>query len=107
VFVGPALGALFERLPERLLRLVQLHLAQPRAAESAEVVALLGELPNQLLAAVLEIASRESLVRLPEPSLAATRKLLHRAVSAGGPIARRAYPLLSELESKLSVARRT
>jgi hypothetical protein len=106
VFAGPALGALFERLPERLLRLVELHLVQPRAAESAEVVALLGELPNQLLGAVLDIASRESLVRLPEPSLAATRKLLHRAVSAGGPLARRAYPLLSELESKLSVTRR-
>jgi hypothetical protein len=31
---------------------------------------------------------------------------LHRAVSAGGALGRRAYPLLANLELKLSTARR-
>jgi len=45
--------------------------------------------------------------RLPGPTLAGARKLLHRAVSEGGAVGRRAYPVLSDLEQKLSSARRS
>lgn len=105
-FVGGALGVLFERLPERLLRVLSLHFEKPSPQEAADVVALLTELPDSLLEGAVGAAEDHALVRLPGPSLTATRKLLHRAVSAGGAVARRAYPLLADLEQKLGTARR-
>jgi hypothetical protein len=105
-FAGAALRALFERLPERLLGVLSLHFEKPDPAEVDEVLALFAELPASLLPAALEVAHDKQLLRLPGPTLAATRKLLHRGVSAGGALGRRAYPLLAELEQKLSTARR-
>lgn len=105
-FEGAALGVLFERLPERLLRVVSLHFEQPTPQETNEILALLRELPDSLLERVVELAADKPLVRLPGPTLAATRKLLHRAVSAGGVVGRRAYPVLASLEQKLATARR-
>jgi len=105
-FQGPALGALFERLPERLLGVLKLHFEQPSPDEVAQVLALLTALPDSLLAPAVEVAEGKQLVRLPGPTLAATRKLLHRAVSVGGSLGRRAYPVLADLEQRLSAARR-
>ena len=45
-------------------------------------------------------------MRVDVYSLAGVRKLLHRAVSRGGALGKRAYALFAELEEKLSVARR-
>ena len=104
-FSGLALGALFERLPQRLLGVISLHFEKPDPAEVTQVLALLAELPDGLLEQAVSVAEGKQLVRLPGPTLAAARKLLHRAVSAGGALARRAYPLLAELEQKLSAAR--
>jgi hypothetical protein len=104
--VGGALSVLFERLPERLLRVLSLHFEKPSPHETADVVALLTELPDSLLEGAVSAAEEQALVRLPGPTLTATRKLLHRAVSAGGAVGRRAYPLLADLEQKLSAARR-
>jgi hypothetical protein len=106
-FSGGALGALFERLPQRLLGVLSLHFEKPKPDEVPQVLALLKELPESLLEAAVGVAEGKQLVRLPGPTLAGTRKLLHRAVSAGGALGRRAYPLLAELEQKLSVARRS
>lgn len=105
-FVGGALSVLFERLPERLLRVLSLHFEKPSPHEAADVVALLAELPDSLLASAVTVAEDKALVRLPGPTLTATRKLLHRAVSAGGAVGRRAYPILADLEQKLSSTRR-
>jgi hypothetical protein len=105
-FRGAALRALFERVPERLLAVLRLHFEQPRPADAEPMLALLTELPRSRLADALEAASGKPLWRLPEPTLSGTRKLLHRAVSEGGALGRSAYPLLSELEQKLSTARR-
>jgi hypothetical protein len=106
LFEGEALSALFERLPERLLSLLQLHFERPSASEAKEVLALMSALPASLLADAVAAATGRPLWRLPEETLGGTRKLLHRAVSEGGALGRRAYPLLSELEQKLSTARR-
>ncbi|RYZ03707.1 MAG: hypothetical protein EOO73_27000 [Myxococcales bacterium] len=105
-FEGPALRALLERLPERMLKLLSLHFEQPSPAEAEQLLPLMTELPAALLADVLAAASGKPLWRLPEPTLVGTRKLLHRAVSEGGALGRSAYPLLAELEQKLSTARR-
>jgi hypothetical protein len=105
-FSGAALGALFERLPQRLLGVLSLHFEKPNPDEVPQVLALLKELPESLLEAAVGVAEGKQLVRLPGPTLAGTRKLLHRAVSAGGALGRRAYPLLANLELKLSTARR-
>lgn len=104
-FSAAALSVLFERLPERLLGVLSLHFERPNPAEVPQVLALLAALPRASLAGALEVAEGKPLVRLPGPTLAATRKLLHRAVSEGGALGRRAYPLLAELEQRLSVAR--
>jgi hypothetical protein len=104
-FEGRALGALFERLPERLLGVLSLHFEKPNPVEVPQVLALLAELPAALLAQAVGVAEGKQLVRLPGPTLAATRKLLHRGVSAGGALGRRAYPLLAGLEEQLSAAR--
>jgi hypothetical protein len=106
-FSGAALGTLFERLPARLLGVLSLHFEKPNPAEAGQVLQLLEELPASLLADAIAAAEGKQLVRLPGPTLAGTRKLLHRAVSAGGALARRAYPLLADLEQRLSAARRT
>ncbi len=106
-FAGQALGMLWQRVPERLLRVLSLHLEKPNPAETAQVVALLTELPTSLLNdAVAQMADKQ-LVRLPGAALGAVRRLLHRAVSEGGALGRRAYPALAGLEEKLSVSRRT
>ncbi|MDF3072062.1 MAG: hypothetical protein K0R38_7663, partial [Polyangiaceae bacterium] len=105
-FEGAALRALFERLPERLLLVLSLHFERPSPTEAEEVLALLAELPTALLGDAVAAAAGKPLWRLPEQTLGGTRKLLHRAVSEGGALGRRAYPLLSELEQKLSTARR-
>ncbi len=105
VFEGRALGALFERLPERLLSVLELHFRQPHPGEAAQVLALLAELPASRLAEVVAVATGKNLVRLPGPTLQATRRLLHRAVGSGGELGRSAYPVLAELEEKLSAAR--
>jgi hypothetical protein len=104
-FEGRALRALFERLPERLLGVLSLHFETPNPAEVPQVLALLAELPSTLLEQAVRVAEGKQLVRLPGPTLAATRKLLHRSVSAGGALSRRAYPLLAGLEEQLSGAR--
>jgi hypothetical protein len=103
-FGGSTLGALFERLPARLLRVLELHFQTPDPAEAPLVLALFRELPESLLPAVVELAEAKSLVRLPEPTLQGARKLLHRAVGGGGALAKRAYPIFSELEQKLASA---
>jgi hypothetical protein len=105
-FEGPALGALFTRLPERLLRILELHFEQPSPTEAEQVSALLSALPQALRERAVAAASGKALWRLPEQTLGGTRKLLHRAVGDGGALGRRAYPLLAELEQKLSGARR-
>ncbi len=105
-FEGAALGALFERLPERLLRVLSLHFETPKLAEAPQIVELLAELPSPLLERALEAAEDKPLLRLPGPTLVGVRKLLHRAISEGGAVARRAYPLLAELEQKLASGRR-
>ncbi len=105
-FSGAGLGRLFERVPRRLLGILTLHFEQPNPEEAAQVLALLSELPTHLLGEALSAAEGKQLVRLPGESLAGTRKLLHRAVSVGGALGRRAYPMLAELEEKLSAARR-
>jgi hypothetical protein len=105
-FDGRALGALFERLPERLLGVLSLHFEKPNPADVPQVLALLAELPAALLDQAIGVAEGKQLVRLPGPTLAATRKLLHRSVSAGGALGRRAYPLLAGLEEQLSAARK-
>ncbi|HEY4220395.1 MAG TPA: hypothetical protein VGO62_03615 [Myxococcota bacterium] len=105
-FQGPALAALFERLPDRLLRVLALHFEKPNPAEAGEILALLAALPTSLLERAVTVAENKPLLRLPAQTLAATRKLLHRAVGVGGSLGRRAYPLLAELELKLSSARR-
>jgi hypothetical protein len=105
-FQGPALRALLERLPERLLGVLGLHFEKPGPAETRDMVALLTETPASLLEAVLDVAEGKPLVRLPGPTLAAMRKLLHRAVSEGGAVGRRAYPILADLEQRLAMARR-
>jgi len=104
-FQGQALGMLFRRLPQRLLRVLELHFERPNVSEAEQILALLSALPDARLSDALDIASGKALWRLPEPTLLGTRKLLHRAVSEGGAVGRRAYPLLSELEQKLSSAR--
>lgn len=105
-FAGGALRALFERLPERLLRVLEQHFETPDPAETEQVLALLAELPDSLLGQAVTRAERKQLVRLPGKSLAGVRRLLHRAVSHGGALSRQAYPLFAELEEKLSSARR-
>jgi hypothetical protein len=106
LFTGEALGVLWRRVPERLLRVLSLHFKTPDPAETAQVVALLTELPASLLNEAVSAAQDQQLVRLPGAALAAMRKLLHRAVSEGGALGRRAYPVLAGLEEQLSVARR-
>lgn len=105
-FEGAALSALFERVPERLLRVLELHFETPQPSESAQVLALLGALPVPRLPNVVAAAAGKNLARLPGPTLQATRKLLHRAVGTGGALAASAYPVLAELEEQLSGARR-
>ncbi len=106
-FEGAALTALFERLPERLLRVLELHFERPHPGQTEQVLALLAELPDSRLADVVAVATGKNLVRLPGPTLRATRRLLHRAVGLEGVVGRSAYPVLAELEEKLSVARRS
>ena len=105
-FEGRALGMLFQRLPDRLLGVLELHFEQPNPEEAPQVLALLSELPASLLNRAVNAAEGKQLVRLPGPTLAGTRKLLHRAVSAGGALGRRAYPVLADLEEQLSASRR-
>jgi hypothetical protein len=105
-FEGAALGSLFHRVPERLLRVLELHFEQPSPSEAEELVALLREVPDALLPELVARAEGKPLVRLPGPTLSGMRRLLHRAVSRGGAVGRRAYALFAELEEKLSVARR-
>lgn len=105
-FDAPALAALFERLPERLLRVLTLHFEAPDVAEAPQIVALLDALPRSELERAVAAAEDKPLLRLPGPTLAGARKLLHRAVGEGGAVSRRAYPVLAELEQKLSAARR-
>jgi hypothetical protein len=105
-FTGDALSMLFERVPERLLQVLALHFEKPNPAEAPQILALLAALPSSLLNDVVTATEGKPLVRLPGPTLAGTRKLLHRAVSAGGALGRRAYPVLAELEERLSGARR-
>jgi hypothetical protein len=104
-FSGDALGMLFRRLPDRLLRVLSLHFEAPNVAEAPQILALLAELPAPLLERAVEAAEGKPLLRLPEPTLNGVRKLLHRAISEGGGLGRRAYPVLAELEQKLSIAR--
>jgi hypothetical protein len=106
LFGGDALAALWQRVPERLLRLLSLHFEAPSPAETAHVVALLSALPASLLSEAVDVTLDKQLVRLPGASLGAIRRLLHRAVSEGGALGRRAYPALASLEEKLSVSRR-
>jgi hypothetical protein len=105
-FEGAALGSLFGRVPERLLRVLELHFESPSPGDTPQVLALLAELPDSVLARAIELMRGKPLVRLPEPTLAATRRLLHRAVGAGGAVARAAYPELSALELRLAAGRR-
>jgi hypothetical protein len=105
-FQGAALRALFERLPERLLRMLELHFEKPDPGETEQVLALLQALPDARLAEAVARTQDKPLARLPGPTLAGVRRLLHRTVSVGGAGARLAYPVLAELEAKLSVARR-
>ena len=78
-FSGPALGMLFERLPARLLGVLALHFERPNPAEVPQVLELLKELPAALLEDAIGVAEGKQLVRLPGPTLAGARKLLHRA----------------------------
>lgn len=105
LFQAQTLAALWHRLPARLLRLVELHFAQPQPDGAAELGALLGQMPETVLADAVALAETHQLVRLTEGSLVGVRRLLHRAVSAGGALSRRAYPVLADLEQKLSTAR--
>lgn len=105
-FEGAALSMLFRRVPERLLRVIELHFEKPSATEAAELLSLLQALPDSLLPEIIERAEGKQLVRLPGPTLGGVRKLLHRAVSRGGVLGKRSYALFAELEEKLSVARR-
>jgi hypothetical protein len=105
-FEGAALGMLWRRVPQRLLRVLELHFEQPSPSEATEVLALLTQLPDALLPDVIERAVGKPLVRLPGPTLVGARKLLHRAVNQGGALGRRAYAPFAELEEKLSVTRR-
>jgi hypothetical protein len=105
-FSGDALGMLLQRLPERLLRVLRLHFEAPDIAEAPQILALLAELPSSLLERAVAATEGQQLLRLPGPTLAGTRKLLHRAVSEGGALARRAYPVLAELEQRLPRAHR-
>ncbi len=105
-FEGAALAALFERVPDRLLRVLELHFERPSPDEASEMLTLLREVPDAYLAAVVERAEGKPLLRLPGASLVGIRKLLHRAVSRGGALGRRAYASFAELEEKLTVARR-
>jgi hypothetical protein len=105
-FEAAALSALFERVPERLLRVLELHFETPQPSESAQVLALLSALPAPRLPSVVAAAAGKNLARLPGPTLQATRKLLHHAVGTGGALAASAYPVLAELEEQLSGARR-
>lgn len=106
-FRGDALAALWERLPQRLLRVLSLHFEAPDIAEAPQILALLAELPSSLLERALAAAENKALLRLPGPTLIGVRKLLHRAISEGGGVSRHAYPLLAELEQKLSSGRRS
>jgi hypothetical protein len=106
-FTGEALSTLFERVPERLLQVLALHFDKPNPAEAPQILALLAALPASLLTDAVATAEGKPLLRLPGPTLAGTRKLLHRAVSAGGALGRRAYPVLADLEERLSGARRS
>jgi hypothetical protein len=106
-FRGAALGSLFERVPERLLKVLESHFQAPHPDDTEQVLALFAELPDERLPELVRLLAHESkLVRLPEPSLSAVRKLLHRAVGQGGKLAREAYAVFAELEERLSVARR-
>jgi hypothetical protein len=105
-FSGAALEALCRRLPERLLRVLELHFEAPNPAEGERVLALLAALPESLLGDAVTRMAGKQLVRLPGSTLAGTRRLLHRAVSAGGSLARLAYPVFADLEERLSVTRR-
>jgi len=105
-FHGPALSMLFERLPKRLLGVLSLHFEKPSPSDVAQILELLDALPASLLEDAIGVAEGKPLVRLPGPTLDGARKLLHRAVSAGGALGRRAYPLLADLERRLSTARR-
>jgi hypothetical protein len=106
-FMEGALASLFERVPERLLRVLAVHFDSPTPDESEQLQALFAELPDRRLPEVIALMGRETkLVRLPEPSLNAVRKLLHRAVGSGGKLAREAYPVFAQLEEQLSSARR-
>jgi hypothetical protein len=106
LFGGDALAALWQRVPERLLRVLSLHFEKPDPAETAQAVALLTALPTSLLNEAVDATLDKQLVRLPGAALGAVRRLLHRAVSEGGALGRRAYPALAGLEEKLSVSRR-
>lgn len=105
-FSGAALEALCKRLPERLLRVLELHFEAPNPAEGERVLALLAALPDSLLGDAVTRMAGKQLVRLPGSTLAGTRRLLHRAVNAGGSLARLAYPVFADLEERLSVTRR-
>lgn len=105
LFGAQTLPALWTRVPQRLLALVALHLERPSSAGAAELGALLAQLPGAVLADAVALAETHQLVRLTEDALASVRRLLHRAVSAGGVLSRRAYPVLADLEQKLSTAR--
>jgi hypothetical protein len=105
-FRGSALRALFERVPERLLRMLELHFEKPDPGESEQVLALMDALPDSRLGEAVARARGKPLARLPGPTLIGARRLLHRTVSVGGAAARLAYPVLAELEAKLSHARR-
>ena len=105
-FRGAALAELCRRLPERLLRVLELHCETPDPAETEQVLALMAALPDSLLSDAVTCLAGKPLVRLPGASLAGARRLLHRAVSTGGALARLAYPIFAELEQRLSAPRR-
>ena len=86
--------------------MLSLHFEAPDIAEAPQILALLAELPTSLLERAVAAAEGKPLLRLPGPTLVGVRKLLHRAIGEGGAVARRAYPLLAELEQKLSSGRR-
>jgi hypothetical protein len=105
-FSGAALEALCLRLPARLLRVLELHFETPDPGETEAVLRLMAALPDSLLDDAVACMAGKQLVRLPGATLAGTRRLLHRAVSSGGALARLAYPVFARLEEQLSGARR-
>jgi hypothetical protein len=98
--------SLFERIPEGLLRVIELHFEGPAPSEAELVARLLDAAPQSAMARIVELAGEHAVHRLPEPSLSSMRKLLHGAVAGASELRSAAYPVLFALEERLNRARR-